>query len=194
MHRYILSEVAMVHGTATLGSTPGAVGRSSTDYSLVRGIGSTAARYAPLPLRIILGIGFLLHGWPKLFGGHAGFSSMLSGINIPASDVIAWAIGMLEVFGGLALVAGAFVGLFSVLFIIEMIVAAVKVHLPSGFMAVNVTGMGPQGPVFGMPGFEVNLLYIAGLLALFLLGAGAWSVDESLRRKRIVAMPATDLR
>ena len=33
---------------------------------------------------------------------------------------------------------------------------------------MHITGMTDAGPVFGMPGYEVNLLYIAGLLALFL--------------------------
>ena len=39
--------------------------------------------------------------------------------------------------------------------------------------------------MFGPPGYEVNLLYVAGLLALILGGAGAFSIDRLLgRRKR----------
>jgi putative oxidoreductase len=125
--------------------------------SLARGIGATAWRYAPVPLRLVFGIGFLLHGWPKLFaGGHAGFAQMLGGLGIPAPEVSAWLIGGLEVVGGIALLAGALVGLFSVLLMIEMIVAAWFVHLPSGFLATRIVGMGPDGPIFGMPGYEVK--------------------------------------
>ncbi len=40
--------------------------------------------------------------------------------------------------------------------------------------------MTPQGPQFGMPGAEVNLLYIAALLALLIGGPGPLSVDERL--------------
>ncbi|MBA3887293.1 MAG: DoxX family protein, partial [Acidobacteria bacterium] len=58
------------------------------------------------------------------------------------------------------------------------LVAMVVGHLPHGFNFMNITGMGPQGPKFGMPGYEVNLLYIAGLLALILGGAGLYSVDR----------------
>jgi putative oxidoreductase len=40
-----------------------------------------------------------------------------------------------------------------------------------------------NGPQFGPPGYEVNLLYIAGLLSLILGGAGALSIDRLLSRK-----------
>ncbi|MBI4545043.1 MAG: hypothetical protein HY703_07610 [Gemmatimonadetes bacterium] len=48
--------------------------------------------------------------------------------------------------------------------------------------------MTPEGPQFGLPGFEVNLLYIAGLLALLLAGAGTLSLD-SLRAAPRGAVP-----
>ncbi len=47
-----------------------------------------------------------------------------------------------------------------------------------GLRDLNITGVTPQGPQFGMPGVEVNLLYIAGLLSLLLGGPGPLSVDE----------------
>jgi putative oxidoreductase len=47
---------------------------------------------------------------------------------------------------------------------------------------MNVTGMTDAGPEFGMPGYEVNLLYIAALAALLLGGAGAASLDDRVRR------------
>jgi len=43
---------------------------------------------------------------------------------------------------------------------------------------MNVTGMTDAGPTLGMPGMEIPFLYIAGLLALAIGGAGAWSVDQ----------------
>jgi hypothetical protein len=62
--------------------------------------------------------------------------------------------------------------------IVEMLVALFKVHLAAGFSFLHITGMSGAGPQFGMPGYEVNLLYIAGLASLVLSGGGAWSVDE----------------
>ena len=72
----------------------------------------------------------------------------------------------------------------SALLIVEMLVAMLKVHLPQGFIFIHITAMTTAGPQFGMPGYEVNLLYIAGLLALLLGGAGPASVDEWWRRRK----------
>jgi putative oxidoreductase len=147
-----------------------------------KGMEKSIDRYWPMPLRILLGISFLYHGLPKLGAGHAGFTAMLSQMGIPATDLVAWLVGLLEVVGGIALIAGAFVSIFTVLLVIEMLVAMFTVHLPHGFSFINIVGSTPQGPQFGMPGVETNLLYIAGLLALLLGGPGPLSVDERVWR------------
>jgi putative oxidoreductase len=134
--------------------------------------------WAPLPLRLVLGFGFVYHGWEKVADGTEGFQGMLSMIGIPGGAATAWFVAILELVGGLALIAGAFVPVVAALLIGDMLVAMVTVHLPHGFSFMNMTGMGPEGPTFGMPGYEVNLLYIAGLLALILGGAGAASIDR----------------
>jgi putative oxidoreductase len=58
------------------------------------------------------------------------------------------------------------------------------VHLRYGFSAINTIGLTADGPQFGPPGVEVNLLYVAGLLALILQGAGPFSVDDLLARRQ----------
>jgi putative oxidoreductase len=153
----------------------------------------TWADWAPLPLRLILGFGFIYHGWEKLADGTEGFQMMLGMIGIPGGAATAWFVALLEFFGGLALIAGALVPFVAVLLIGNMLVAAVTVHLPHGFSFMNMTGMGPDGPQFGMPGYEINLLYIAGLLALILGGAGAYSIDR-VRRTGSAAPNRTDRR
>lgn len=60
-------------------------------------------------------------------------------------------------------------------------------HLPAGLNLLNITGMGEAGPQFGMPGYEVPLLYAAAALTLALGGPGALSVDE--RRGSAVGAP-----
>ncbi|MCH7640512.1 MAG: DoxX family protein [Bacteroidetes bacterium] len=139
--------------------------------------------YAPLPLRLILGFGFLFHGVFKFGSGHDGFVGMLTGIGVPAPGLMAYVVGLVETLGGLALIVGAFVALVSLPLIINMLVAIFTVHLPAGFNFMNMTGMGPDGPQFGMPGYEVPLLYAAGLATLALMGAGALSVDEMRKGK-----------
>lgn len=110
---------------------------------------------------------------------------MLQGVGVPAPGLMAWVVGVVEVFGALALLAGAFVAVAAVPLIVDMLVAMVTVHLPNGFSFINITGMTGAGPVFGMPGIEVSLLYISALLALAIGGAGAWSVDERRHRNRV---------
>jgi len=127
----------------------------------------------------MLAIGFLVHGLPKLTAaGHAGFAGMLAGIGVPLPGLTAWGVGAVEVVGALAILLGVYVTLASGLLLVNMAVAAVAVHLAHGFNFINITGMGDQGPIFGMPGVEVNLLYIAALLALLLSGPGALSVGR----------------
>ncbi len=118
------------------------------------------------------------------------FQGMLEGIGVPAAGLMAWAVGIVEVLGGLALIAGAFVAVASALLIIDMLVAVFAVHLPVGFNFMNITGMTEAGPQFGMPGYEVPLLYLAGLLALFLRGPTHMSVDQKLAENKGSA-PAT---
>jgi putative oxidoreductase len=147
--------------------------------ALVRGIGATASRYAPWPLRLLLGIGYLVHGLPKLSGaGHAGFAAMLQGMNVPMAGAMAWFVGFVEVFGAVGLITGAFTGLFALLLAGDMIGATLMVHLPHGFNFMNMVGQAPDGsPLFGMPGMEVPLLYLAALVSLLLAGAGPLSLD-----------------
>jgi putative oxidoreductase len=102
-------------------------------------------------------------------------------------------VTLLELFGGLAVLAGAFVALVSLPLVISMLVAMLTVQLRYGFSSVNTIGLTDAGPVFGPPGYEINLLYIAGLLVLVLGGAGPLSVDQWLaHRTRRRKAPASD--
>ncbi len=140
---------------------------------------------APLFPRFILGFGFVYHGFPKLFlpGEREAFVGMLQTAGIQRAGLVAWVVGALEFVGGLALIAGAFVLIFGTLLTINMLVALFTVHLPQGFNFMHITGMTETGPTFGMPGYEVPLLYVAGLLVLVFGGAGALSVDRRRSRR-----------
>jgi putative oxidoreductase len=102
---------------------------------------------------------------------------------------MAWVVTLLELFGGLAILAGAFVMIVSVPLVISMLVATLKVQLQYGFSSVNTIGLTDAGPVFGPPGYEINLLYIAGLFALSLGGPGLLSVDRWFSRPKEPSQP-----
>jgi putative oxidoreductase len=141
-------------------------------------------QWVPLPLRLVIGFGFMAHGWAKLSGGPSGFAKLLAQIGAPLPEITAWASTFVELLGGLAIFVGAFVEVVSVPLIIMMLVAMFTVHLKYGFSSINTIGLTEEGPRFGPPGYEVNLLYIAGLAALILGGAGTWSIDRFLVRKK----------
>jgi putative oxidoreductase len=140
-------------------------------------------QWVPLPLRLVIGFGFMAHGWAKLSRGPAGFAKLLEQIGAPLPEITAWASTFVELLGGLAIFVGAFVEVVSVPLIIMMLVAMFTVHLKYGFSSINTIGLTEDGPRFGPPGYEVNLLYIAGLVALILGGAGTLSIDRFLVRK-----------
>ena len=137
--------------------------------------------WALVPLRLAIGYGFMAHGWAKLSRGPAGFAALIRHIGLPLPMITAWATTLLELLGGLAILAGAFVPLVGVPLILTMLVAMFRVHLRYGFSSIQTIGLGPDGPLFGPPGYEVNLLYVAGLLSLILGGAGGLSFTRSRR-------------
>src|SRR5262245_58689325 len=142
-------------------------------------------QWAPVPLRLMIGYGFVVHGWAKLSRGPAGFALLLDQIGAPLPELTAWVSTLIEILGGLAILAGALVAVVSVPLIVMMLVAMFTVHLRYGFSAINTIGLTADGPQFGPPGYEVNLLYIAGLLGLILGGTGPLSIDGLLTpRKR----------
>ena len=140
---------------------------------------------APLLLRLIIGFGYMAHGWAKLSRGPAGFEKLLIYTGVPFPHLTSWLVPFIELFGGLAILFGAFVTLISIPLIITQLVAMFTVQIKYGFSSVNTIGLTPNGPVFGPPGFEINLLYIAGLISLLLTGAGIYSIDSIRSRKKV---------
>ncbi|MDX1624352.1 MAG: DoxX family protein [Gemmatimonadota bacterium] len=120
-------------------------------------------------LRAVAGIIFVMHGYPKLFGGIGNTAGFFEGLGIPLPTIAAWGIAILETAGGLALILGFLVTPVAILLAIHMLAGILLVHLPNGFYVV--------GP--GQGGVEFNLLLIASLLTLIALGPGAASIDES---------------
>ena len=143
-----------------------------------------AGRWALVPLRWIVGFGFLAHGLAKWNRGPEKFAKLLALIGAPQPGLTAWVVTLLETLGGLAIIAGAFVVIASIPLVVSMVVAMATIHVHYGFSSVNTVGLTPTGPVFGPPGYEINLLYIAALVALALAGAGPLSVDQWRRSAR----------
>lgn len=64
-------------------------------------------RWAAIPLRLIVGYGFMAHGYAKIVPGPEHFVGILHAIGIPAPEILGWATIIVELVGGLAVLAGA---------------------------------------------------------------------------------------
>jgi putative oxidoreductase len=143
------------------------------------------ARWAPLPLRAIVGFGFLQHGLAKAARGPDAFPLILQALGVPAPHWMGWATILVEICGGLAILLGAFVVLASLPMAVVLLVAIFTVHLPYGFSSIKLLAVTSAGAQFGPPGYECDLLYLAALAALVLGGAGPWSVDGAVRMRKL---------
>src|ERR1700738_4570923 len=89
--------------------------------------------WAPVPLRLIVGFGFIEHGYAKLLHGPDTFASILHTLGVPAPHLMAWLTILTELLGGFAVLLGAFVSFVSLPMAALLFVAILAVHLPYGF-------------------------------------------------------------
>lgn len=136
------------------------------------------APYAAIPLRLIVGYGLLSHGLAKWHKGPAAFAAILHAIGVPMPQFMAWLTIATEIGSGFAILIGAFVALVSIPAIILLTVAVFTVHLPYGFSSIKLMSFTNGRAQFGPPGYECDLLYVACLIALILIGPTPWSVDN----------------
>jgi putative oxidoreductase len=141
------------------------------------------ASWAPVPLRLIVGFGFVEHGYAKLLKGPEAFVSILHALGIPAPHWMAWATIVTERLRGSAVFLGVFVPLVSVPMAALLLVAMFPVHWQFGFSSIKLLQVTPAGAQFGPPGYECDLLYLACLMALVLLGSGPFSLGRVFSRK-----------
>jgi putative oxidoreductase len=139
---------------------------------------------ALLPLRLVIGFGFAAHGYAKLSRGPENFATILTSIGVPKAHLMAWVTTLLELVGGISLMVGAFVIPLSLPLAFVMLTAIFSVHLEYGFSSVRLKSVTAAGAQFGPIGYEMNLLYIAGLAALALSGSSRLSIDHWLRTRK----------
>ncbi|HEV7595858.1 MAG TPA: DoxX family protein [Gemmatimonadaceae bacterium] len=118
-------------------------------------------------LRVAVATIFIRHGAQKLFVfGFAGVTGAFTHMGIPLPGFTGPFIGLLEFFGGIALLLGLLTRPIALLFVFDMLFAILLVKLKGGFS-----------------GYELELLLCASSLALFLTGGGSVSVDALLGRR-----------
>ena len=147
--------------------------------NLINRVVSTDAGWAPLALRIPVGVIFAAHGAQKLFGlfggyGLEGTGQYLNSIGIHPGYLMALLAGSAEFFGGLALLFGLLVRPAAAALALTMIVAIFSVHISKGLFMTN-------------NGYEYALALLAATVALLISGAGRLSVDAKLAARSVGA-------
>lgn len=115
-------------------------------------------------LRLVVGTAFILHGWPKIQKPTSWMGDAVPGI-------FQLAAALAEFGGGIALIVGFLTPLVTFALAINMAVALMLVHFPKNQPFV---GSGPGGD------FELPLVYLALMIALFAIGPGRYSLDALL--------------
>src|ERR1700723_1762815 len=131
--------------------------KALTDFVLRLSTRRPIARWSPIPLRLIVGYGFMQHGFAKLSRGPDTFAAILHGMGVPAPHLMAWLTILTELLGGLAVLLGAFVTIVSVPMTAVLLVAMFKVHLQYGFSSIKLLAVTATGAKFGPVGYEVIL-------------------------------------
>lgn len=146
-------------------------------------VSSSVTRWAPIPLRLIVGYGFAEHGFAKLLRGPDNFTGILHAMGMPAAKFLAILTIWTEIIGGMCVAVGALVPLISIPMAVVLLVAIFTVHLQYGFSSIKLQAIESTGARFGQPGYETDLLYLACLAALVIGGSGPLSVDGWLARR-----------
>ena len=79
--------------------------------------------WAPLPVRLIVGYGFMAHGFAKLTRGPGTFAVVLHTLGAPLPDVAAWATTAVEILGGAAVFTGLLIPIASIPLIVVLLTA-----------------------------------------------------------------------
>ena len=135
------------------------------------------APFVPTVLRMAVGLVFLFMGLPKL-QNPSGFVGFVTTLGFPIPGLIGWLPPILEPLGGLLLILGLGTRWLSAFFILEMLITTFVVKAMRGTPFIATGGQPGVG-------YELDLLLLAGALALLVLGSGKISIEQNVLRREL---------
>ncbi len=137
------------------------------------GLYASLAPYGYVLIRFAAGAVFMYHGYAKLFLGFAPVvaKNILTPMGFPVPEILAYWLGILELFGGAALALGLLTRPIALMLAIEMIFV-VMWHYPNGYFFTS-----PKG------GYEFPLVMLLIYIGIFLNGSGRCSIDRVIGKE-----------
>jgi len=149
--------------------------------TIMKKIFQTNESNASTIIRIVLGLILFPHGAQKMLGwfGGYGFNGTMGFLTGTAGLpwIMAFLVIAIEFFGAIALIVGFATRIVAVGIISLFTGIIATSHLQNGFF------MNWYGNLKG-EGYEFHLLIIGMAIALLVSGAGKWSVDYALQKKK----------
>ena len=132
-------------------------------------VDAVLSKWGLIPLRIAVGVIFLMHGWQKVFVfGIAGTADILRWVGIPFPEFFAVIVMTTELLGGLAILFGLLARWAALALAFEMTVAIFTARMHGGFFTPN--------------GYEFELSLLGACLTIAAIGSGVVSLDKWLKR------------
>lgn len=143
---------------------------TSSSASIVLRVLSADDSLAPLALRLAGGAIFVAHGAQKLFGAFGGYGlegtgQFFDSVGLSPGYLMALLAGVVEFFGGLALIVGLLVRPAAAALALAMLIAVFAVHFSKGFF-------------LDKGGYEYALAMLAVSVSLVFSGGGRISLDR----------------
>lgn len=129
-----------------------------------------------LVARLLLGIFFIMAGAQK-FTGIDGIAGYIASVGLPAPTLLAWLAAIFEVAAGIAVVIGLQTRIAALLLAAFCVFTAAVFHSGAIAMPDFPQAANDQLTMMNQGMMVKNLMIAGGFLALFVSGAGAWSVD-----------------
>ncbi len=126
--------------------------------------GDFARPFLIIVTRVVIGYLMLLHGLDKVHLGITNVTDFFRSSGVPLAALAAPGAAFIEIVGGVALMIGLAARVFAVFLVVDLFGAIIFVTSDGGVLG----------------GAELEMAYIAALVAIIASGAGRFSLDRSL--------------
>lgn len=149
---------------------------------------ATSAPRSVFLIRFVVGVVFLSEGIQKFLYAAENGVGRFEKIGIPSPGVVAPFVGVVEIVCGALILVGLLTRLAAIPLIIDMLVAILSTKIPvllgHGFWGFSLRTL----PYYGVWGMlheaRTDLAMLCGSIFLLIVGAGLWSIDAKLSRRR----------